>query len=76
MSPLTSRHAWNARSRNWLKAAAWARKELPGWAGLIGEAITWRQHQWEVPQADGAATVPVVRRFIAEIADRVAASTE
>jgi predicted nucleotidyltransferase len=59
-----------------LKAAAWARKELPDWAGLIGEAITWRQHQWEVPQADGAATVAVVRRFIAEIADRVAASTE
>jgi predicted nucleotidyltransferase len=57
-----------------LKAAAWAQKELPEWAGLIRDAITWRQHQWEVHQADGRATVPTVRRFIAEIAERVAGS--
>lgn len=54
-----------------LRAAAWAQKQFPEWAGLIREAITWRQHQWHVPQADGTATIPTVRRFIAEIAERV-----
>jgi hypothetical protein len=59
-----------------LRAAAWAQKVLPEWAGLIREAVTWREHQWEAPQADGTATVPTVRRFIAEIADRVAPSKD
>ncbi len=58
-----------------LKAAAWAQKELPEWAGLIGEAIGWRQRQWETPQADGRSTVAQVRRFIAEIAARAAAKS-
>ena len=58
-----------------LRAAAWAQKAFPEWAGLIGEAITWREHEWEVPQADGRATVPTVRRFIAEMAERVGSST-
>src|ERR1700737_2450437 len=44
-----------------LKAAAWAQKELPKWAGLIRDAIIWREHQWDVPQADGTATIPTVR---------------
>jgi hypothetical protein len=52
-----------------LRAAAWAQKEFPEWAGLIREAITWREHQWEVPQPDGTATAPAVRRFIEDIAD-------
>jgi predicted nucleotidyltransferase len=51
-----------------LRAATWAQKEFPEWAGLIREAITWREHQWEVPQADGTATASTVRRFVAEIA--------
>jgi hypothetical protein len=55
-----------------LKAAAWAQNELPQWAGLIRNAMAWRQHQWDVPQADGTATVPTVRRFIAEITDLLA----
>jgi predicted nucleotidyltransferase len=59
-----------------LKAAAWAQKELPEWAGLIRDAITWREHQWEVPQADGTATVATVRRFIERIAERVAPSKD
>jgi len=54
-----------------LRAAAWAQKELPQWAGLIRDAVTWRENQWDVPQAGGTATVPTVRRFIAEIAERV-----
>jgi predicted nucleotidyltransferase len=54
-----------------LKAAGWAQREIPQWAGLIHQAITWREQQWDVPQADGRATVPTVRRFVAEIADRV-----
>ncbi len=54
------------------RAAAWAQREFPEWAGLIREAITWREHQWEVPQADGTATVPAVRRFVAEIAELAA----
>jgi len=54
-----------------LRAAAWAQKEFPEWAWLIRDAIAWRENQWDVPQADGTATVPTVRRFIAEIAERV-----
>jgi predicted nucleotidyltransferase len=57
-----------------LRAAVWAQQEFPEWAALIGEAIIWRQHQWETPQADGAVTVPTVRRFVAKIAERVARS--
>jgi predicted nucleotidyltransferase len=53
-----------------LKAAACAQREIPEWAELIHDAITWREQQWEMPQADGKATVPTVRRFVAEIADR------
>jgi hypothetical protein len=52
------------------KAAAWAQREFPQWASLIDEAIGWRERQWERPQADGRATIPTVRRFVAEIADR------
>lgn len=55
-----------------LQAADWAQNELPQWAGLIREAISWREHQWEVPQADGRATVSTVRRFVAEIAELLA----
>lgn len=55
-----------------LRAAAWAQRQLPEWAGLIREAIAWREHQWDVPQADGTATAPVVRRFVVEIAELVA----
>jgi predicted nucleotidyltransferase len=53
-----------------LKAAAWVQRALPEWAELIEAAISWREHQWEEPQADGRATVPAVRRFVAEIGDR------
>jgi predicted nucleotidyltransferase len=53
-----------------LKAAEWAQRALPEWAELIEAAISWREHQWEVPQADGRATVLIVRRFVAEIDDR------
>ncbi len=55
-----------------LRAAAWAQGAFPEWAGLIREAITWRQHQWEVPEEDGRATVPAVRRFVEDIADLAA----
>jgi predicted nucleotidyltransferase len=55
-----------------LAAAAWAQREFPEWAGLIRDATRWREHQWDVPQADGTATVPTVRRFIAEITDLLA----
>src|SRR5258708_7382580 len=55
-----------------LRAAAWAQRELPGWAGLIREAVAWREHQWDMPQTDGTATAPAVRRFVAEIAELVA----
>jgi predicted nucleotidyltransferase len=55
-----------------LRAAAWAQRQLPGWAWLIREAVAWREHQWDVPQADGTATAPAVRRFVAEIAELVA----
>jgi predicted nucleotidyltransferase len=55
-----------------LRAAAWAQRQLPEWAGLIREAVAWREHQWDVPQADGTATAPAVRRFVAEIAELVA----
>ena len=53
-----------------LKAAAWAQRAFPEWAGLIRRAISWREHQWEVPQANGGATVSTVRRFVTEIGDR------
>ncbi len=52
-----------------LKAAAWAQREFPEWAWLIRAAMTWREQQWDDPQADGRATVPTVRRFVA-VADR------
>jgi predicted nucleotidyltransferase len=55
-----------------LRAAAWAQRQLPGWAWLIRDAVAWREHQWDVPQADGTATAPAVRRFVAEIAELVA----
>ena len=55
-----------------LRAAAWAQKQLPEWAGLIRDAITWREHQWDMPQADGTATAPAVRRFVVQIAELVA----
>ncbi len=55
-----------------LGAAAWAQGAFPEWAGLIREAISWRERQWEVPQEDGRATVPAVRRFIEVIADLAA----
>jgi hypothetical protein len=50
-----------------LSAAEWAQKRFPQWAPLIREAITWREHQWEVPQAIGTASAPEVKRFAAEI---------
>ena len=53
-----------------IKAAAWAQAAFPYWAGLIQQAISWREHEWDVPQADGRTTVTTVRRFVAEIADR------
>jgi hypothetical protein len=52
-----------------LAAAAWAQREFPEWAVLIRHAIAWREHQWEVPQSDGTATAPVVRRFVSEMGD-------
>ncbi len=55
-----------------LRAAAWAQGQLPEWAGLIRDALAWREHQWDVPQADGTATAASVRRFVAEIAELVA----
>jgi hypothetical protein len=57
-----------------LEAAAWVQWAFPEWAGLIQEAISWREHQWDAPQADGRATVPTVRRFVAEFADRATRS--
>jgi predicted nucleotidyltransferase len=54
-----------------LRAANWAQNEFPESAGLIRDAISWREHQWDVPQADGAATIPAVRRFVAEMAELV-----
>jgi predicted nucleotidyltransferase len=50
-----------------LSAAEWAQKRFPQWAPLIREAITWREYQWEVPQAIGTASAHEVRRFAAEI---------
>jgi len=49
------------------QAAAWAEAEFPQWAGLIHEAIVWRSHQWEHPQADGTDNFPRVQRFVADM---------
>ena len=47
------------------RAAEWAAREFPEWAGLIEAALAWRDGQWTPANADGAGTVPATRRFIA-----------
>jgi hypothetical protein len=47
------------------RAATWAARQFPEWAGLIEAALIWRAGQWTDANADGAATVAATRRFIA-----------
>ena len=48
-------------------AAAWARRELPRWAGLVGRALGWRERQHLPGGQDGTATVAETRAFVAEL---------
>ena len=48
-------------------AAAWARRELPRWAGLVGRARGWRDRQHLPGGQDGTATVAETRAFVAEL---------
>lgn len=55
-----------------IQAAAWAKQELPEWAGLIDGALGWRQAQnetWAV--ADNEATLPETRRFVAFMIEKI-----
>jgi hypothetical protein len=55
------------------EAAEWAQHELPEWAELIRNAVTWRKVQNEAVNVDHAATLPETRRFVAYVIERVAA---
>jgi hypothetical protein len=56
------------RRRSKRAAAAWARRELPHRADLVGRALGWRQRQWDPGEQDGSATVSETRSFVAEVA--------
>lgn len=56
------------------RAAAWAAREHPEWAGLIEAALTWRDAQWTEANANGASTVAATRSFIAAMVPRVDAA--
>jgi hypothetical protein len=44
-------------------AALWAQGELPQWAGLIGDALAWREN-WRDEEIDHDATRDVTIRFV------------
>ena len=48
-------------------AAAWAKRELPHRADLIGRALAWRRRQRDPGRQDGTATVSETRSFVAEL---------
>jgi predicted nucleotidyltransferase len=50
-------------------AAAWARRELPHRADLIGRALGWRRRQRDPDGQDGRATVSATRAFVTELAE-------
>jgi aminoglycoside adenylyltransferase-like protein len=51
-----------------IQAAAWVSKQMPEWAGLIGEALRWRKAVRE-PVANPEATLPETRRFVNYVID-------
>lgn len=53
------------------RAAAWAAREYPEWAGLIEAALAWRDAQWMAANADGSATVEATRSFVAAMVPQV-----
>jgi len=48
-------------------AATWARRELPEWGGLIGDALRWRVTR---ERHDGVA-VPEAARFARVVRERI-----
>lgn len=53
------------------RAALWAQEALPEWAGLIQNALVWRQSSRE-KEVDHAATFPETYRFVSFVIDQVA----
>jgi predicted nucleotidyltransferase len=50
-------------------AASWAQQEFPQWAGLIRQALRWRQRQRDPDGQDGAATVSETLSFVTAMAE-------
>lgn len=55
------------------QAAAWAAAYLPEWAALIRQALVWRRTPAD-PSVDHAATLDAARRFVGDVAARIAAT--
>jgi predicted nucleotidyltransferase len=55
-----------------LQAATWVQGELPQWAALIQDAITWRKASRET-NVDHAATIPQTQAFVLEMIERILA---
>jgi hypothetical protein len=53
-----------------IQAAAWAEKELPEWAGLIRNAVEWRQ-AWRETDVDHKATMDETRRLVRMVIGRI-----
>ena len=53
-----------------VRAASWAKNELPEWAGLIDKALQWRL-AWRDSNVDPAATLDDTRRFVNSVIDLV-----
>jgi hypothetical protein len=53
-----------------VRAAAWAKNELPQWASLIDKALQWRL-DWRDENVDPAATLDDTQRFVNTVIDLV-----
>lgn len=52
------------------KAAEWAEKQLPEWAGLIRNALQWRE-DWRNKEVDNGATFTETKRFVNFMIDTI-----
>ncbi|MBZ0289941.1 MAG: DUF4111 domain-containing protein [Anaerolineae bacterium] len=63
----------NGEQMSKVRAAAWAKTQLPEWAGLIDRALQWRM-AWREPDVDAAATLDETWRFVNTVIDLVEVS--
>ncbi len=59
----------NGEQTSKIKAAAWAQQQMPEWAGLIADALVWRQVAATATDVDHAATLPITRQFVHFVID-------